>query len=130
MDILNGPLKVQHHRETIPVYARWFGSWRISVDRRAFTPRGLRHSYDQAAPLWSRLLDRLSVPKAYERLLQRALPEDLATANERRLNVLDCGIGTGALSIALARVYRAQLMLSGIDLSPFTSHARACKAQS
>ncbi len=118
MDFPSEPLTVLRQRKTIPVYSRWFGSWRISIDRRAFTTLELRHNYDKAAPLWSRLLHRLSFPSAYEKLLCRALPDDVRSARDKPLRVLDCGIGTGALTIALTRVCSTPLELSGIDLSP------------
>jgi demethylmenaquinone methyltransferase/2-methoxy-6-polyprenyl-1,4-benzoquinol methylase len=64
------------------------------------------------------MLDRLGYPVAYETLFRRALGDEaLALAGERP-RVLDCGVGTGALSIALARVLPTSFRLDAIDISP------------
>lgn len=100
--------------ETIPVFTRWFGSWQVSVKRRALSAPELSRAYDRAAAGWSRTIDRLGFPDAYETMLRRAL---LGTSS-MSLRVLDCGVGTGALSSALARVLPAPFKLDAIDLSP------------
>jgi demethylmenaquinone methyltransferase/2-methoxy-6-polyprenyl-1,4-benzoquinol methylase len=104
--------------ETIPVIARWVGSWRISVQRRALSAPELARSYDRAAPGWSRTLDRLGVPDAYESLIREVLSEEALSVAGATLRVLDCGVGTGALSCALARVWPVPFKLDAIDLSP------------
>ena len=108
----------QHDDQTIPVFSRWFGSWRLSLQRRALDAGQLTRRYDRAAPGWHRMLDRLGVPDAYETLLRSVLAEDAAGLNAADLRVLDCGIGTGALSCALARVLPAPFRLDAIDISP------------
>ena len=104
--------------QTIPVFARWFGSWRISVQRLAYSSPELTRRYDRAAPGWSRTLGRLGFPKAYETLLRRVLDEEAQEAFAVRPRVLDCGVGTGALSSALARVLPTPFKLDAIDISP------------
>ncbi len=112
--------------ETIPVFARWFGSWQISLERRPLSVPELTRRYDHSAPEWSKTLDRLGFPDAYATMLRRVLcheGSDVIAANTR---VLDCGIGTGALSAALARVSPAPFSLDGIDISPpMLEHAGA-----
>ena len=103
--------------QTIPVFARWFGSWRISVQRLAYSSPELTRRYDRAAPGWSRTLGRLGFPKAYETLLRRVLDEEAQEAFAVRPRVLDCGVGTGALSSALARVLPTRFKLDAIDIS-------------
>jgi len=111
--------------EAIPVFARWIGSWRISLQRRAMSTPQLTRSYDRAAPGWSRTLDRLGAPDAYETMLRRVLSEEAIGAVSDRPRVLDCGVGTGALSTALARTLSAPFALDAIDLSPrMLAHAR------
>ena len=51
--------------DTIPVLARWVGSWQISLRRRALSAPELTRSYDRAAAGWNRTLERLGVPGAY-----------------------------------------------------------------
>lgn len=104
--------------ETIPVFARWIGSWRLSLQRRALSAPQLGHFYDRAAPGWNRTLVRLGVPQGYESLLRGVLRDVRPNRSGAPLRVLDCGVGTGALSCALARVVPAPLALDAIDLSP------------
>ncbi|MGI9382600.1 MAG: class I SAM-dependent methyltransferase [Methyloligellaceae bacterium] len=115
---LNTPSHVQFDEETIPVFARWFGSWRVSLQRRALSAPQLTRSYDRAAPGWSQMLDRLGFPDAYETLLRGVLSEEAPAMTGAQLRVLDCGVGTGALSCALARVAPAPFKLDAIDISP------------
>ncbi len=103
---------------TIPVLVRWIGSWQISLRRRALSTGELARRYDRAAPGWSRMLDRLGFPSAYETLLREVLGEAGSEVDKVHLRVLDCGVGTGALSCALARVLPAPFKLDAIDISP------------
>ena len=109
---------VPHDDHTIPVFSRWFGSWRLTLQRRALDAGQLTRRYDRAAPGWHRTLDRLGVPDAYEALLRGVLVEDAAGLPTADLRVLDCGIGTGALSCALARVVPTPFRLDAVDISP------------
>lgn len=113
----NSPSRVSNTEESIPVFARHFGSWQLSVRRRAFSPPELTHRYDRAAPRWSQTLDRLHFPRAYEMLFRQALNKDTPSVVGTP-RVLDCGVGTGALSKALARVLPVSLSLDAIDISP------------
>ena len=115
---LNDPSEVQYDDGTIPVFAHWFGSWRISLQRRALRAPQLTRFYDLASPGWNQKLDRLGFPGAYETLLRRVLSEEAPGVTGAQLRVLDCGVGTGALSCALARVLPAPFKLDAIDISP------------
>ena len=97
---------------TIPVFARWFGSWQINVRRRALSVPELTRRYDESATAWHRTVDRLGFPAAYESLLRQV------AGNETPSTVLDCGVGTGALSQALIRVLPVPFALTAVDLSP------------
>lgn len=109
---------IPYDEETIPVFARWFGSWRISLQRRALSSPQLTRFYDLAAPGWSQKLDRLGIPGAYEMLLRRVMSEEAPSVTGARPRVLDCGVGTGALSCALARATPGPFKLDAIDISP------------
>ena len=115
---LNVPPGGGYEEETIPVLVRWFGSWQISLRRRVLSAHELSRSYDRAAPRWSRTLDRLGFPDAYDTLLRGVLGEEAPGINGSQRRVLDCGVGTGALSCALARVSPAPFKLDAIDISP------------
>ena len=108
---------VRYAEETIPVFARWFGSWQVSVQRLAFSSPELSRRYDRAAAGWGRTLDRLGYPGAYETLLRSVLSEKALGIVGARPRVLDCGVGTGALSSALARVLPTPIKLDAIDIS-------------
>ncbi len=115
---MNKPLNMRCAEETIPVFSHWFGSWQISVRRKAFSSSELTHLYDRAAPGWGRTLDRLGYPSAYETLLCRVLSDETLDAIGAQPHVLDCGVGTGALSNALSHVLPAPFKLDAIDISP------------
>ena len=104
--------------QTIPVFARWFGSWQISLNRRALDGPQLRSAYDRAAPQWAGTLDRLGVPRAYEALLREVFAAGESEPVGPDAWVLDAGVGTGALSLALARVARCPFRLNAVDISP------------
>ena len=111
---------------TIPVFARWFGSWKISVQRRALSPAELSLAYDREAAGWDRTIHRLGFDDAYTAMLRQALPGTLSkigsgplqaeTGNEP-LRVLDAGMGTGELSVALSKAKAGPFAFHGIDIS-------------
>ncbi|MDA0786157.1 MAG: methyltransferase domain-containing protein [Proteobacteria bacterium] len=101
---------------TIPVLVRRFGSWQVSLRRQALNEHELSRDYDRAAPRWHRALDRLGFPDAYEKVLRDVLRARAIPGQPRR--VLDCGVGTGALSCALSRVSSDPFRLDAIDISP------------
>lgn len=100
---------------TLPVLAARLGSWRLNLEREPLDRAGLAARYDAAAPGWPAALARHDMPGAYEALLHDAL-DGLATPDP--ITALDCGIGTGALSLALARAAPGVVVVDGIDLSP------------
>jgi cation diffusion facilitator CzcD-associated flavoprotein CzcO/ubiquinone/menaquinone biosynthesis C-methylase UbiE len=114
---MTGPLDGERAEAAIPVLARRFGSWRISVEREPFGAVEIGRRYDRAAPRWGRIIERLGFRDAYEALLRSAIDVQALTPAGARLRVLDCGVGTGALSAALGRALPTGLDLYGIDLS-------------
>ena len=103
--------------DAIPVFARWLGSWRVSIHRRALNASELVRSYDRVAPTWDRTLARLDYPGAYEFLLGRALAERLPSRGRGPLRALDAGTGTGDLACALARATSTPVAIEAVDLS-------------
>ncbi|MEM9629225.1 MAG: class I SAM-dependent methyltransferase [Pseudomonadota bacterium] len=102
---------------TIPVFARWFGSWKISVQRRALSTAELANAYDREAAGWERTIERLGFSDAYETMLGQALPGHFFEGHDKPLHVLDAGMGTGGLSAALAKARSGPLVFHGIDIS-------------
>lgn len=115
---MNQRRSADHAEDTIPVCSRRLGSWRITVQRLAFARPDLARRYDRAAAGWGRLLDRLGYPDAYEALLGKVLEQNAPGEAGLTPRVLDCGAGTGALSIAFARVFPEPVRFDAVDISP------------
>lgn len=111
----------------IPVVRQTLGSWRVTVERTPFSDVALAARYDRAASGWNRRLDLLGVPRAYRRLFRALLTDGPLQALPTGAWVLDAGVGTGALSLALASEYEAvrppatapsdRLLFSAVDRS-------------
>ncbi|MET1414489.1 class I SAM-dependent methyltransferase [Roseibium sp. HPY-6] len=106
------------HDQNIPVFDRWFGTWHISVNRKAYPVQQLRRRYDAIAPGWDRKVSRLGFPSAYRGLIRRVLPELQEMVPGPGIRVLDCGAGSGALSKAFAVEMKQPFDLSVVDISP------------
>ncbi|MEM7541175.1 MAG: class I SAM-dependent methyltransferase, partial [Pseudomonadota bacterium] len=77
----------------------------------------LAERYDRAAPKWQRTTSRLGAPRGYDFLFERFLTQS-QLARTRTLRALDCGIGGGQFSLALARTWAGPLLIDGVDISP------------
>lgn len=101
--------------KTIPVASRQIGSWHFAISRRAWTPEELADRYDTVSASWERTTHRFRVEDAYrEPLMESGARTALAGAGAR---ALDCGIGTGSLSIALDTILPKPVAYHGIDVS-------------
>jgi len=109
----------------IQVYERWFGSWQIAVNRRGFSADDLRQAYDDEASMWTGKLTKLGFLDAYRHLMT-SFAKGEVTSVGAPLRVLDCGVGTGALSRAFADEMTDVFNLSVVDISPgMLSEARS-----
>ncbi len=102
---------------TIPVFSRWFGSWQISVRRQPFSPPEMTRRYDRVAPGWERMVSRLGFPTCFRLLLEKAVADLPPGRPGAELRILDCGVGTGALSEALAQAMPGCIDLHAVDTS-------------
>lgn len=109
---------LKSQEELIPVVSQWFGSWRIRLERRAYSVAELSQHYDRAANSWQKTLTGMGIPSTYELLAEDLQHRLDSTDRVTPIRVLDCGVGTGALSLALARTYPRRLHISAVDISP------------
>lgn len=94
------------------------GSWRFSVGRTAPIPTDLTSRYDSAAWRWHASIGLLGYPRAYANLFARLTADHWLTGLQDGAKILDAGIGTGALGMALANSLPKSHELHGIDISP------------
>jgi demethylmenaquinone methyltransferase/2-methoxy-6-polyprenyl-1,4-benzoquinol methylase len=101
-------------------------TWQISIERIKPTTAELAATYDKLAHLWDGKLQRLGYDRAYQALFTDLYPTLFAGARpqvngaerEEAIPVLDCGLGTGALTLALHRIAPLPLHLHGVDVAP------------
>ncbi|MFN8491538.1 MAG: class I SAM-dependent methyltransferase [Caldilineaceae bacterium] len=98
-----------------------FGTWRFAIERTQPTQTELVTLYNQVAPSWHNAVHRLGYDQAYAHLFDR-LQSEQRLPLPQAAQVLDCGIGTGMLSLALHQVSGQPLQLHGIDISPQMLH--------
>lgn len=103
-----------------------FLTWQLTIQRVYPTTSELATTYDQVAHLWDTKIRRLGYDRAYRTLMADLYPTlfanplapiGAATTTER-VPVLDCGVGTGALSLALQQNAPLPLQIHAVDLSP------------
>lgn len=102
----------------LPVFSYAFGSWKLSLDRRPFTPKELASHYDKQSSHWHQAIDRHGFEEAYQRFLGKILRQERYRQNATELRVLDAGIGTGAMTTAFCKLIGNSFQLDGIDISP------------
>ncbi|MEO1656596.1 MAG: class I SAM-dependent methyltransferase [Pseudomonadota bacterium] len=101
---------------TVPVVDRWFGSWRVSLHRRAYSAAELKETYDDKAAGWRRIIDQFGVERAYADAIERIRLRGEFSLGASRGSVLDCGAGDGAFAAAVAKTFSAQV--TAVDISP------------
>lgn len=102
---------------TVPIFSRWFGSWQLSLGRRVLSTQELTEKYDQAAANWTRTLIKIGAGDAYASMFSDVFQGYRPQVNGAPV-VLDCGVGTGCLSLALVRALDRAASIDGIDISP------------
>lgn len=102
---------------TIPMTDYRFGSWEVAISRRPRAKEDLARRYDAASRKWHHVTRRYGLATAYRRSL---IASGVAAALKEvgpQAEVLDCGIGSGTLSIALNNILADAPNIHGIDLS-------------
>ncbi|MDB9527668.1 class I SAM-dependent methyltransferase [Oscillatoria sp. CS-180] len=84
----------------------------------------LRSRYDASAPQWHDNLARLGQLHDYQLLFESQAVRDRLQHLNQTSHMLDCGIGTGAFSLALLDSIDQPVQVSGVDISyPMLTHA-------
>jgi len=102
---------------TIPIFSGWLGSWQISLARRAHSTTELAQRYDRASLSWQDTIDQFGFHTAYQHLLRKLFRQRRYALPSGRLQVLDAGIGTGAMASALHTVFDGAVDFEGVDVS-------------
>ncbi|MEM6467309.1 MAG: class I SAM-dependent methyltransferase [Pseudomonadota bacterium] len=111
------PLKGPQEANTVPMLCAHLGSWQISIRRDGYSASELAEHYDRAAPSWGQTAQRYQLVERYSAALaQSRIPERLSRAGQSP-HVLDCGIGTGALTLASQGLLPRKAAFCGIDTS-------------
>ena len=101
----------------IPMVSHWIGSWKVAINRRPHTQEDLASHYDTASESWSWTARRFQLETVYRMpLLTCGATTGLTDVRPDAL-VLDCGIGTGSLSITLNNILPDTIAYHGIDVS-------------
>ena len=93
------------------------GSWQFALERQMFASDQLARRYDKVAAAWPRMLRRLGFESAYSALASRLLEPDGERLQDGSA-MLDCGAGSGAMSLAIAAASGARLSHHLLDASP------------
>jgi ubiquinone/menaquinone biosynthesis C-methylase UbiE len=102
---------------TIPMTRCQFGSWHFAISRRPKNKVDLADDYDVASRRWARTAQHYCLDAAYRApLITSGVAGHLAQVGPLA-KVLDCGIGSGCLSVALNGVMPCPPEFHGIDLS-------------
>ena len=102
---------------TIPMTDYQFGSWQVAISRRPRAKEDLARRYDAASRNWNRITRRYGLAGAYRRSLIASGVADVLEEVRPQAEVLDCGIGSGALAIVLNSILADTPNIHGIDLS-------------
>lgn len=103
--------------KSIPMASHWIGSWEVAINRRPHAQKDLASHYDAASESWSRTARRFQLETVYRMPLLACGAATGLTDVRPDARVLDCGIGTGSLSIALNNILPDTIAYHGIDVS-------------
>lgn len=103
--------------QTIPMTNYRFGSWQVAINRQPKAKEDLTRQYDAASHNWQEKTRRYGLTSAYRQSLEASGARASLGKIGSHAKVLDCGIGSGALAIALNSILPERLNYCGIDLS-------------
>lgn len=104
-------------RDTIPLTSHQFGSWQVAISRRPRSPEALAGRYDALSTRWRRTAQRFQLETCYREALIASNARAVLAAAGNSAAVLDCGVGSGSLSLALAGLLAERAAFTGVDMS-------------
>ncbi len=104
-------------QQTIPMTNYRLGSWQVAISRQLRAKEDLASQYDAASRNWQQTTRRFGLKAAYRRPLVASGAGTALGKAGSQASVLDCGIGSGALAIALGSILPESPNFYGIDLS-------------
>ncbi|GAB5509211.1 MAG: hypothetical protein Rhims3KO_06120 [Hyphomicrobiales bacterium] len=104
-------------QQTIPMTNYRFGSWQVAISRQPRAKEDLASQYDAVSRNWQQMTRRYGLGAAYRRPLVASGAGAALGEVGSQATVLDCGIGSGALAIALSSILPESPKFCGIDLS-------------
>jgi demethylmenaquinone methyltransferase/2-methoxy-6-polyprenyl-1,4-benzoquinol methylase len=94
------------------------GTWRVSIRRTTPEIIDVARMYDNAAWLWHPIVALLGYTRAYENLFKALAADGWWRGLPDGAKALDAGIGTGALSAALAKTTPRVREIHGVNIAP------------
>lgn len=103
--------------KTVPMTSYSFGSWEFAINRHICTPADLARKYDAASIKWVQIARGFQLENAYRNPLLASNALSVLGDGATGARVLDCGIGSGSLSLALNNIVTEKTAFYGIDVS-------------
>ncbi len=105
------------NQQAIPMTNYRLGSWQVAISRQPRAKEDLASRYDAASRKWQQTTRRFRLNAAYRGPLVTSGAGAALGKVGSQATVLDCGIGSGALAIALSSILPETPNFYGIDLS-------------
>lgn len=103
--------------DAILMTSRRIGSWEVLVKRRPLSSSDLANRYDAVSGSWERTAGRFQLEAAYQEPLLTSQVATVFAQVGPQARVLDCGVGSGSLSIALDGIVTSPVEYHAIDTS-------------
>jgi len=118
------PAHIPAMEKAIPMTSRRIGSWEVLISRWPLSTTELASRYDAVSGKWAQTARRFQLEVAYRvPLLASQVATGLAQIGPKA-RILDGGVGSGSLSIALDGILKGPVDFHGIDTSA-EMHAKA-----
>lgn len=103
--------------KTVPMSCYSIGSWEFAINRHIRTPADLAREYDAASVKWVQIARIFQLENTYRKALLASNALSVLGDGATGARVLDCGIGSGSLSLALNNIVTVKTAFYEIDVS-------------